>query len=190
MSAALRALLPFVALAAIVQGGFRLWLRPAREAALAAERDRVARLDTDRQRREAVGGADERAAEAVRADLERTESQVEELRGALAQESETGEILDSLAALASEEGLRVRRFAPDPESGAETFAARSATVELEGDYFRYVAFFERVASLERTVIVDEFELLAPAEPDRPLAARFVAVTVGRGLESTGSASAP
>ncbi len=176
---AVRILLSFAVAALALQAGFRLWIRPDKLGALNQERDRIARLTAELRAIEdpAAGGAARQAADAVRADLDRTLRQVEVLRGVLGAEAEAAGILDSIAGIASDEGLRLRRFAPDPAFPIGPFLAHTATVEAEGRYFDFLRFFERIAELGRVVVVDEFDLLAPAEPGGLLTGRFVAMTV-------------
>ncbi len=175
----LRWILPFLVIALGIQFGFRLFVRPAKQAALLAEESRVARLGDDLRSAEASGGdGDRKVAEVARADLDRQARQVEILRGVLSAGQQAQELLDSLAAAATEEGLRMRRFAPEPAFSMGPFTARSAAVEAEGNYFDFVRFFERVAGFGKAIVIDDFELSAPAEPGGALSGRFVAVVIG------------
>ncbi len=189
---ALRTLLAFVALAVAVQIGFRLWVRPGREAAMNRERDRVVRLTADLRAREEpeAGGAERREADILRADLERTVQRVETLHRILGAGTEASGILDSIAGIASEEGLRLRRFAPELSYPMGPFRAWSATVEAEGRYFDFLRFLDRIAGLEQAVVIDEFDLSAPVDPGGLLTGRFVAMAIAAESEPADPAAEP
>ena len=175
-----------LAAAAMVQGGFRLLVRPARAAALSAAETATARLAARLAETEEVAAPDgledgfddgdgEWEAEALAEELRRTRERVEALGGILARGGEAESVLHSLAPLAAEEGVAFRRFAPEPEYRLDGYTARAASVVAEGRFFDFTRFFERLSLLPQLVLIEDLEFRSAA--GGRLASRFVAVTV-------------
>ena len=178
-----------LAAAAMVQGGFRLLVRPARAAALSAAEEETARLAARLAETEAAApdsfadgfddglgdGDGEWEAEALAEELRRTRERVEALGGILARGGEAESVLHSLAPLAAEEGVAFRRFAPEPEYRLDGYTARAASVVAEGRFFDFTRFFERLSLLPQLVLIEDLEFRSAA--GGRLASRFVAVTV-------------
>ena len=168
------ALGPFLLAGFLVQGGFRLLVRPGMLADLAGAEAQVAALAS------APGGRlDERFRDPdPSSDLEETEARVATLARALATPTDGGSALQSLHGLAAPTGVRLRRFAPEPEYRLDDYRGRAVSVTAEGEFFELLGFFRRVSRLPRLVLIQEFEL--EAAPEGLVRCRFVAVSIGGG----------
>ena len=194
-------ILPIVAAAAVGWFGYRTIFFPERRGAIEAIRGEAARLaarleESDREER-ARGMLPEAApdedAAAVASELERSRRQLGALRSMVPPASEAETLLHSLPGIAAEEGLAVRRFAPEPERPVgetgreygEAYDERPATMEAEGDFFEFVRFLERVAALPRLVLVEELDLRESPGGARHLSGRLVVVVLSREESAAG-----
>ena len=170
---------PFVLVAILVVAGYRIVFRPARITALEGAEAAAAQL---RARLAGSGGGeplpDSGEAEQVRTERDRLEAEVRQRSGLLAYGDEAERILASLGALAAEEGVRFRRFAPEPEYRLHRYTVRSAVVAAEGRFFGFLRFFERIAAMPQLVLIEQLAFETAGHADGRLHARFVAVTVG------------
>ena len=173
----LASITPFVLAGLLVQGGFRLLIRPGKAAALAGAASEAARLRARLGEEEDPAASGSRAEEEARIadELARVRDRVAALGGILARGEEAEAVLHSLASLAAEEGVRFRRFAPGAETRLDSYTAREASIAAEGWFFDFLDFFERLSLLPQLVLVEEMEF--EASPDGLLRSRFVAVTL-------------
>lgn len=157
--------LPLLAAAALGWFGYRTVFFPERREALEAVRNESARLTAEiaeRNRQAAASDAPEAAppddAAAVARELERSRRRLARLGTLAPAPSEAEELLHTLPGLAGDEGLAVRRFAPEGDREVGRYTARVGVLDAEGTYFDFVGFFERVAEIPRFVLAEEFEL--------------------------------
>lgn len=171
--------LPLLAAAAVGWFGYRTVFFPDRRDGLAAIRNESARLATEiaeRTREAAAAGAPEAAppddAAAVARELERSRRRLARLGTLAPAPSEAEELLHALPGLAGDEGLTVRRFAPEGDREIGRYTARIGVLDAEGAYFDFVRFFERVAEIPRFVFAEEFELADSGAGDGRLRGRI------------------
>ena len=171
--------LPLVAAAALGWFGYRAAVFPERREALEAVRNESGRLAAEiaeRNREAAASGAPEAAppddAAAVARELERSRRRLARLGTLAPASSEAEELLHTLPGLAGDEGLAVRRFAPEGGREVGRYTARIGVLDAEGAYFDFVGFFERVAEIPRFVLAEEFELADSGTGDGPLRGRI------------------
>lgn len=192
-------ILPLVAAAAVGWFGYRTIFFPERRSAIEALRGETARLaarleESEREER-ARGMLPEAApaedAAAVASELERSGRQLEALRSMVPPAPEAEILLHSLPGLAAEEGLTVRRFAPEPEPApggyGREYGERPATMEADGDFFEFVRFLERVAALPRLVLIEELDLRESSGGEDHLSGRLVVAVPSRDGSAGGKA---
>lgn len=184
-------ILPLVAAAAVGWFGYRTIFFPERRSAIEAIRGETARLaarleESDREERArqlAPEAAPAEDAAAVASELERSRRQLGALRSMVPAPPEAEALLHSLPGLAAEEGLTVRRFAPDPERAVgeygEVYDERPATMEADGGFFEFVRFLDRVAALPRLVLVEELDLRESSGADEHLSGRLLLAVLSR-----------
>ncbi len=169
---------PFALASVVAWGAYRTAIRPARVAALSAADAAASGLRQRLARAEALSpDFDVQEKERVTDQLAQLAAEVDRRNRSLASSDLGDQVLASLSALAAEEGVRFRRFAPEPETRASGYALRAAVVSAEGSFFDFLRFFERVAAMTPLVLIEEAAFEASGQGDGRLAARFVAVSV-------------
>ncbi len=191
--------LPLVAAAAVGWFGYRTIFFPERRSAIEAIRGETAGLAArleesereERARRMVPEAAPAEDGAAVASELERSRRQLEALRSMVPPAPEAETLLHSLPGLAAEEGLTVRRFAPEPEPvpGAygREYGERPATMEADGDFFEFVRFLERIAALPRLVLVEELDLRESPGGEEHLSGRLAVAVLRREASARGGA---
>ena len=160
----------------MLQGAFRLFVRPQLLAELARTEGEVVALAP--QLRGGSPGHRETQAPAIDelgAELARATERIAMLTGSLAAPRDAEPVLNSLPRLASQEGVHFRRFAPEPEYRLDDYRGRAASVVAEGSFFELLGLFERISRLPQLVLIEDLEL--QAAPDGLVQCRFVAVSV-------------
>lgn len=191
--------LPLVAAAAVGWFGYRTIFFPERRSAIEAIRGETTRLAArleesereERARRMVPEAAPAEDGAAVASELERSRRQLEALRSMVPPAPEAETLLHSLPGLAAEEGLTVRRFAPEPEPAPGAYGTeygeRPATMEADGEFFEFVRFLERIAALPRLVLVEELDLRESPGGEEHLAGRLAVAVLRREASARGGA---
>lgn len=167
---------PLVLAGVLVQGAFRLLVRPGLLGALSTVEGEVAGLAAQQNAdRAGIADGEVSAAQQVGTELARTTTRVEALSGILENAVPSESVLRSLGELAAGAGIQFRRFAPEPEYRLDQYRARAVAVVAEGTFFDLVSFFERLSRLPHLVLIEDLEL--EPGPEDLIECRFVAVTV-------------
>lgn len=147
-------LIVFVLVSGLLAGAaWQLILGPA-QAAIATDRARLATLETDVSRAQAVAARLPQAQREVRA----LETALRETEAVIPEEKDPQDVLRNLHEMASESLLDIASFKPKAAIAKTQYTEWPIELGIEGSYHDLGRFFDRIASMQRLMSVSDLQI--------------------------------
>lgn len=135
--------------------------------------------ELDTLRREITKGRDaQRKRMQLEVEIERIEAKINQLKRILPEEVEIQRVFDEVTNRVKDAGLQLNAYTPRPKISSETYSTHPQDIVVRGSYHSLGRFFERLASMNRLVNVENYAIRVADMARRPplLEIRMLIVT--------------
>ena len=159
----------FVAIAAVMAGGFYYFVEIDKQKTLAAKNTEL----TEIRDRVAKGVESARRLPEFRQQVSVLENRLEGLKPILPEEKDVGDLLRRIQTLAVQSNLVIKGFRPQPITAHEMHAEWPISLNLEGNYHNLGLFLDRVSKFPRIINIGNLTIQGN---DPPVAGATMAIS--------------
>lgn len=150
----------FAALSLAAVGVFWNWYARPMEAAIAARRAELTKLQADVARGEATA----RRLPQFRREVATLQAELDQLRAVLPEERDVADLLRRVQDMATQSSLTIRGFTPRAVARKQLHMEWPIGLELEGRYHDLGAFLDRVSKFPRIINISDLKIKAIDKP--------------------------